>query len=223
MKGLEYLFKSWFRRKWSVIITAALFVGLLVICCVGTNELSSEDYLMPMAFLPLVPYCVLVIAMSVAFISINGCRLIRSSPIAKELYTRSVPMFIIGLTLGSMAVAVGVFFTFITIWGASAAFFSDALIFMAIGCGVNIIGYSLLSRVMFGGIFGVYLTMFPYIGFILALSSDIKHNGFGLPVWASALIFAGAVIVSSAVSFIVCGVLFRKLNFKTPATAYTTK
>lgn len=223
MKGLEYLFKSWFRWKWCVIITAALFVGLLVTCCVGANELGSEDYLMSMAFLPLVPFCVLVMATTVAFVSINGCRLIRSSPIAKELYTRSVPMFIVGLTLGSMAVAVGVFFTFITVRGASAAYFSDAFIFMAIGCGVNIIGYSLLSRTMFGGIFGMYLTMFPYIGFILVLSNDIKHNGFGLPVWVSALIFAGTVIVSSVVSFVVCGIYFRKLNFKVPATAYTAK
>ncbi len=223
MRGLEYLFKSWLRCKWCVFITVVLFVGLLVVCCVGREELGSEDYLMSMAFLPIVPYCVLVMATTVGFVSINGCRLIRSSPIAKELYTRSVPMFIIGLTLGSLVIAVGVFFVVVMAHGGSAAYLSDALIFMAIGSGMNIIGYSLLSRMMFGGIIGVYVTMFPYVGIILMLGEDIKHNGFGLPVWVSALIFAGAVIVSSAISFIVCGIYFRKLNFKTPATAYTAK
>ncbi|MDE6030515.1 MAG: hypothetical protein K2G32_02725, partial [Oscillospiraceae bacterium] len=222
MRGLEYLFKSWLRWKWCVFITAAMFVGLLVVCCVGWEELGSEDYLMPMAFLPIVPYCVLVMATTVGFVSINGCRLIRSSPIAKELYTRSVPLFIIGLTLGSLVIAVGVFFVVVIAHGASAAYFSDTLIFMGIGSGINIISYSLLSRMMFGGVFGVYLT-FPYVGMILVLSEDIKRNGFGLPVWVSALIFAGALIVSSVISFIVCGIYFRKLNFKTPATAYATK
>lgn len=199
-----------------------MFVGLLVVCCVGWGELGSEDYLMPMAFLPIVPYCVLVMATTVGFVSINGCRLIRSSPIAKELYTRSVPLFIIGLTLGSLVIAVGVFFVVVMAHGASAAFFSDTLIFMGIGSGINIISYSLLSRMMFGGVIGVYLT-FPYVGMILMLSDDIKHNGFGLPVWVSALIFAGALIVSSVISFIVCGIYFRKLNFKMPATAYAAK
>lgn len=221
MRGLKFLFTRWARYKWSIALTAALFAGTVVLCCCAAEMPGSEEYIMSGAFLP-VAYCVApMMGAIICFANITGNKLMLSSPIAKELYTVSVPLFIIIMTLGSMAVADGAYFIALAARGAGTECYSDALVFMAVGGGLDILTLSLFSRVQLGGMITLYVNMLPYIGFIMTLSGHVKRYGFGLPLWASALIFAGAVASASVLSFIINGAYYRRLNFKMPANACT--
>ncbi len=223
MRGLKFLFKGWVRWKWSIVLTAVLFVGVLVLCCCAKEKLGHKEYLMAAAFLP-VAYCtVLIMGTIISFSNITGNKLMLSSPIAKELYTVSVPLFIIILTLGSMIAANGTYFIVLAAQGASAEYYSDAFVFMAIGGGLNILTTSLFSRVMFGGMLGLYVHLMPYMGFILTLNEHTKRFGFGLPLQVSVLIFAGVIAAATAASFVINRAFFRKLNFKQPAAAYAAR
>lgn len=223
MRGLKFLFTRWASYKWSIALTAVLFAGVVIISCCAGEKLGSEDYLMSAAFLP-VAYCTVpMMGTIICFANITGNKLMLSSPIARELYTVSVPLFIIVLTLGSMIVANGAYFIVLTSQGAAAEYYSDAFVFTAIGGGLDILTFSLFSRVMLGGMATLYVNMLPYIGFILVLSEDTKRRGFGLSLPASILIFFGVIAVVSAASFAINWAYFKRLNFKQPATAYAAR
>lgn len=222
MRGLKFLFKNWAKWKWSIALTAVLFVGVVVCSCCFGEKLGHEEYLMSAAFLP-VAYCtVLMMGTIVSFANITGNKLMLSSPIAKELYTVSVPLFIIVLTLGSMIAANGAYFIVLAVEDATVEYYSDAFVFMAIGGGMDILVFSLFTRVQLGGMLGLYVNLMPYIGFILILD-EAKSCGFGLPLWTSVLIFAGSVAAASVISFIVNKAFYKRLNFKMPATAYAMR
>lgn len=223
MRGLKFLFVRWARYGWSIALTAALFAGMVILCCCAVEMPGGEEYLMSGAYLP-VAYCVVpMMGAIISFANITGNRLMLSCPIARELYTVSVPLFIIVLTLGSMAVADCAYFISLAARSAPAEFFSDAFVFMAIGGGLDIIALSLFSRVQLGGMITLYVNLLPYIGFIMALSNDVKRYGFGLPLWISALIFVGAVAAASIFSFAVSRAFYKRMNFKAPATVCAAK
>ena len=223
MSGLKFLFTRWARYKWIIALTAALFAGTVFLCCCAVEMPGNEEYLLSVAFLPVAYYIVPMMGATICFANIIGNKLMLSSPIAKELYTVSVPMFIMILTLGSMAVADGAYFIVLAAKGAAAEYYSDTFIFMAICGGLDILALSLLSRVMLGGVIMLYVNLLPYIGFILILDEDIKRNGFGLPLQVSVLIFAGVISAVSIASFMINKAYFRKLNFKQPATVYAAR
>ena len=223
MTGLKFLFKSWFKYIWTVLFGAAIFIGVTVLGCVAKEDMGSEDYLTSRAFLQLSVYGILTMASILGFVNLNGNKLIRSAPVAKELYTKSVPMFVIILTLIPTVISNGAYFISLAADGAPAAYYSDTLLCMAVQSALNIISFSLLSRVTLGGLLSIYVNMMPYIALLLFIGEDKKCSGFGLPVGTSLLIFAGAVVIASAIAFIVNGIFFKKLNFKAQPTAYAGK
>lgn len=207
MQGLKFLFRSWAKWVWSVVITVLLCGGLTAVACIFNENIGSEDYIYPKFCLQIGVLGAIVILVICGCNDLNNNRLIRSCPIAKELYTKSLPLFIIIMTIGLTVITNGIYFIVLAANGADTAHYSDTLIFAAKNVAVTIIAFSFLSRINFGGIMGIYLFVFEVV-FIF------EQTGLGLTLPAAVLIFAAAVVISVAASFAITSLLFRKKNFK---------
>lgn len=214
MRGLKLLFKSWYNLK-------AFFWIAIVLSLAGGSlpffmheAFGTEDYIMPKMFIyfPMIMFTELGLICGCQSICAN--RLMRSVPIAKELYTRAVPTFIVILTVGVSAVFLIAYFIFLGAIGAEEQHFSDTLV-----CGVifflpMLIISPLAAKVPGGGLMSVYVMVLPAIIVILIGGDKVKETGFGLPLWASAAMFAGTLAVGIAAAYWISAVRYKKSNVK---------
>lgn len=210
MRGLKFMFNSWKRMPKALTI----FVGLMslaaeVLPFVFHEQLGEEDYMFPKVFLffgMVVFVCLFAIA-SGGEMSMN--KFVRSTPIAKELYTRSVPLFIAGVA-GVQTVIMGGYFVFLGIKGAELAQFSDTLILGAIVCGSMMLFMPVTFTITMGGLLGLYATIIPIVVTMLALEKGIKLNGFGAPLPLAIGIYAGTLVLGTVWAFGICRSRFKK-------------
>lgn len=214
MRGLKLLFKSWYNWKAFFWIAVVLSLAGGSLPFFMHEALGSEDYMIPKMFIffPMVIFTELGLICGCQSICSN--RLMRSVPIAKELYTRAVPTFITILTVGTSAVFVIAYFIFLGVIGAEEQHFSDTLM-----CGVifflpMLVLSPLAARVPAGGLMMVYVVVLPAIIVILIGGDILKTNGFGLPLWASAAMFVGALAVGIVSTYWISAVRFKKSNVK---------
>ena len=145
---------------------------------------------------------------------IGSNRLMRSLPIAKELYSRSVPLFITVMVVGVSAVLMTAYFIFLGVIGAERAQFSDTLICGALFCLPMLILSPLAARVSAGGVIIVYLLFIPVIIILTVGGDTLQANGFGLPLWAAAAIFAGSLAVGIILAFWISSARYKKSNVR---------
>ncbi len=225
MKGLKFLFKSWIKMPfffWFSIIFSAAF---LVLPFVLHEEVGSEDYLAPKMFLFFPSMFMSELGLICGCRDIAANKLVRSFPIAKELYTRSVPAFVMLITLGISAVSVGAYFIFLGIIGAEAVQFSDVLIIGAIICFSQLLVSSFLTTMLGGGVLAVYFVAAPMVAITVMDSKNLTHSGFGVPVWAAVLIFVAAAAAGTVLLFAISARRYKTLNVKINNNAinYATK
>lgn len=212
MLGIRYILNSLKRKRIIMLIGSAFGIAVSVPSFVFHEELGSEDYIFPKAFLVFMAVFLAILTV------INGCcdlsqnKLAPSFPIARELYTKSMPAFISAVTIGITAVLIGAYFLFLGIIGAEKVQFADTLIIAGIVCGTFLFGSPIIMRLPLNGITLLYIPMVP-LG-IAVILAGAKSNGFGLPIWAGAVIFLGAVIVGTVWTFIFSGILYRRRSIK---------
>jgi len=224
MKGLKFLFKSWTKMPlffWFSIIFSAVF---LVLPFVLHEDPGSEDYLYPKMFLFFPSLFLVELGLICGCRDVNANKLVRSFPIAKELYTRSIPAFITLLTLGVSAVSVGAYFVFLGIIGAEAFQFADVLIVGAIVCFMLLLASAFLTTMLGGGVLAVYFAAAPMVA-VTIVNGGLIPNGFGVPLWAAALIFAASAAAGTVLLFAISARRYKTLNVKINNTAmnYETK
>ncbi|MDE7231079.1 MAG: hypothetical protein K2N56_11420 [Oscillospiraceae bacterium] len=214
MRSLKLLFKSWYNMKAFFWIAIVLSLAGGSLPFIMHEAFGSEDYMMPKMFIffPMIMFTELGLICGCRDICAN--RLMRSMPIAKELYTKAVPTFIIILTVGASAVFMTAYFIFLGVIGAEVQHFSDTLV-----CGVIfflpvLVLSPLAARVPGGGLMAVYAMFLPAIVVILIGGDKVKHTGFGLPLWASAAMLAGTLAVGIAAAFWISAVRYKKSNVK---------
>lgn len=214
MRSLKLLFKSWYNMKAFFWIAIVLSLAGGSLPFIMHEALGSEDYMIPKMFIffPMIMFAELGLICGCQNICAN--RLMRSVPIAKELYTRVVPTFIIILTVGASAVFVTAYFIFLGVIGAEEQHFSDTLV-----CGVifflpMLVLSPLAARVPGGGLMTIYAVFLPAIIVIFIGGDKLKENGFGLPLWASAAMLAGALVVGIAAAFWISAVRYKKSNVR---------
>ncbi len=214
MRSLKLLFKNWYNMKAFFWIAVVLSLAGGSLPFFMHEALGSEDYMMPKMFIffPMIMFTELGLICGCQNICAN--RLMRSVPIAKELYTRAVPTFIIILTVGASAVFVTAYFIFLGVIGAEVQHFSDTLV-----CGVIfflpiLVVSPLAARVPGGGLMAVYAMVLPAIVVILIGGDKVKETGFGLPLWASAAMFAGTLAVGIVSAFWISAVRYKKSNVR---------
>ena len=95
MGGVKFLFEGW--RKASIFqrIFSLLFaVGTALMPFLNHEKLGSDDYLFPKFFIFVPAIFLMTITIAFGFCDLSA-KLVRSFPFAKQLYTKSVPLFTI--------------------------------------------------------------------------------------------------------------------------------
>lgn len=204
------MLNSWKRMPKSLTI----FVGVLTLAAevlpfVFHEPLGEEDYMFPKIFLffgMVIFVCMFAIA-SGGEMSMN--KFVRSMPMAKELYTRSAPMFIV-MSVGVQTIIMGAYFVFLGIKGAEATQFSDTLILGAVVCGSMMLFMPVTFPVPMGGLLGMYAVFAPIGITLFMLKKDVKLYGFNAPLPLAIGIFAAALILGAVWAFKISEARFRK-------------
>lgn len=217
--ALKFLFIRAFKGhplRWA--LTTALTVVMLAAEFVWIVPKGEEDFLLSKMMFVMVMGLIPSIIMLFIGTEIAGSRFTRAIPCAKTLYTRAVPVFSGILCYGSAVVFILLYAAGVMIMGESAVQITEMLSLMA---------GMLPLYTMIGGILVMFrwgVLAMIYLPFLLSISTvfipaagGLLLNGFGLPMWAAALIFVGGAAVSVGISCIVSGVIYKRLSFKAQA------
>lgn len=211
MTGLKFLF----RRSFSPLrmgIPALIGVALLVLVMVFHEPMQAEDYLL----------CKLMAHIGTMFVSVFSCvflsaemcgtRLIRSSPISKELRRFSIPVYNIILGTGVTVLVNIIYAVFILVTGQDIQHISDMLIISAPVCAI----FTLLGTVSMQITWGMIVMIYAYIPAALLLGfvpHTVWENGFGIELWVSLLIYIGTAVVTSVLAFVISRIFYKKYDF----------
>lgn len=222
MRGLRYIFHNLRHIPISMLVVSLLGIMVLIMPFAFHEELGSEDYIYPKLFIS-------VTAVFFAILSIlSGCRdisqnkLVASFPFAKELYTKSVPIFIVMSTLIANLILVGAYFIFLGNLDVESVHFSDTLVCAGITSGTFLLCSPLLVKFSGGGVLMcVYIPAIPSVGMVIFTGA--RSDGFELPIWVSIEIFISAIIIGTVWTFIISKVLYhrRKVKQQTTMCIYT--
>lgn len=214
MRGLKYLCKRSFGRWVITLVCGCLAAAFIVLVMLFHEEGGSEDYLACKMFLIYGTFLYSMMTEIFLNVDITGGRCMRASSIARELYMVSVPLYGVITALATLIVPFSAYSVFIVATGHDIANISDALILAAGLVFLVIVMCPFTMCLRWGFLVAIYGNMFPFLIPLFLYADDIKSHGFGLPLWAAALILAGALAVSSAIAFITARLLYLKAEFK---------
>lgn len=217
MRGLRYIFNS-IKRTWIAILISSTFgIAIAILPFVFHEDLGSENYIFPKAFLVFTALYFAGITIMIGCRDISQNKLAPSYPIAREMYTKSVPIFISLMTTISMFIFIGVYFIFLWSISAETVQFSDTLMIACITCGTFFLCAPILIKIQVGVISAIYISIIPLVGIVMFAGAE--SDGFELPIWISAVIFIGVIIVGTAWTFVISKVLYRHRSVKQQMTA----
>ncbi|MBP0983435.1 MAG: hypothetical protein J6A19_06885 [Oscillospiraceae bacterium] len=221
MNGLKILFNRWFSHKIFFTATLILFVGMMTAVMIfhedpGNYESDEADYLMCKicALLPMV--LGITIPSILTANEVVGSRFMRAIPAADRMFRVGFPLFGLLISLGWGLAINLIYAAFILISGRDICNISDMLLLtapFALFC-------TFIPAFMFSSRFGAVAGMFMYFLFmflmwgISSLSEQVKYDGFGIPVWESALITLAAYAVGFAIGWVISWACYRKGNFR---------
>lgn len=214
MKGLKFIFDSWKKMPFFFWFGIVFSLAFAVLPFVFHNDTSAEEYMFPKMFIFFPAFFMTEMGLICGCRDIAANKLVRSFPIAKELYTKSVPALVLILTFGVSAVTVTAYFIFLGIIGADASQFADTLIIGAFIIAPELITSVLFSHIPGGGLFCVYAAAVPIVLIATIGGDTIMRKGFGVPVLSAAVIFAAVVAVSAVLMFVIAKWRYQKSNVK---------
>lgn len=225
MKGLKFLFASWKKMPVFFWLGLGMSAVFLVLPFVMHETLGSEDYLYPKIFLFFPSFFMAEIGLICGCRDIAANKLVRSFPIARELYTKAVPTFILILTLGISIVVMLAYFVFLGIIGAEERQFADTLIIATLIIVPELIAPPFFTTTPGGGAIMIYFVMAPIVVVSMIGAHTTMHMGFDLPLWAAALIFTVSAAVSVMLLYRIAAWRYIKSNIKinNPIINYETK
>lgn len=212
MLGIKYIFNSLKRKRVIMLIGSLFGIAVSVFPFVFHEELDSEDYIYPKAFLAFAAWFFVTLTVTAGCRDLSHNKLVPSLPIARELYTKSMPAFISVVSAVITAVFVGAYFLFLGIIGAESVQFADTLIIFGTVCGTFLLGSPIIMRFPLNGIAMLYISVIPVSAVIILTGA--KSSGFGLPIWIGAAIFTGALIAGTVWTFILSKILYRRRSIK---------
>lgn len=210
MRGFKFMMNSWRRiPKFLFVITVLLMLASIILPFVFHEPLGDNDYMFPKVFIffgVVIFLCLFSIATSGDF-TMN--KFVRSMPIAKEMYTRSVPLFIL-ICMGAQVLIMLAYFVFLGIIGAEMTQYTDTLILGAIVCGSVLVFMPFAFSVSMGGLLGMYAEFAPIVITLFMLKKDVKLYGFNAPLPLAIGIFAAVLIIGTIWTFWISKVRFKR-------------
>lgn len=210
-RGLKYIFKRLISFPAPVLILEAVAAVWVAILPFSMHvEFGHDGYMMPKLFLFICCSFITSLGVTCACRDLAMNKLVRSMPIAKELYTRSVPAFILILSIGSAAVLVSIYFLFLEFKGARQAEFADTLIAGAAIFFPMLIFTPFGVRVAGGGLIGLFSCFAPIITVMILCGRETQMYGFELPIRLAAWIFGGVIVIGAVWVFAVSAIIYRE-------------
>lgn len=213
--GLGFLAKSILRIPKLGLIVIILFSLLIeVLPYIFHEEMGSGDYLFPKAavFFP----SLFLTEMAVIFLirDLLGNKLVRSLPIAKKLYTRSLPALMAIIVLGVSVILMGSYFVYLKCINAAIGHYSDSLVIGAVICGSLLFFAPVLMQSAAGGIIMVYTASLPLVAVIVLIDDVKKQFGFGIPLYLSIIIFLLTAVLGTVWMLYYFSYRYRKTDVK---------
>ena len=202
--ALKYLFKMSF-RKFGLIICFAIGIVLLAAVLAFLEPTESKDYIARMIIL----WVTIMVPLGLgwqSYVDISGNRAARAFPFIKSLYTTAIPLFMLIIALGSTASFSAVYSAAVLLTDGAVQRISDMLIITAAASAFGIVGGAVSSMLRYGS-FAALLSIVVYSRLSL-------RGGFGLPLWAAVLVYAGAVAAAFALAAAINTVVYKKTGFK---------
>lgn len=219
MNGVKFLLRRTFGRWPLWVFPLILGATILILAIAEPAKCGETDYILSRLMGSATGTVLFAMLMGI-FLSADlaGNRCMRCAPIAKALLTRDVPLFFTALTtLYSLAASV-VYSACVIGGGEEAADAADFVIISACAVLVCTIMAIIAVHSRYGFVLLIYIYL-PIVAIILLIPRSVRMNGFGLSLGAAAGIFAGAVAVTAVVGIALSTLLYRKLNFRSTATA----
>lgn len=214
MRGLKILFKSWLGMRFFFWFSIVLTVGSMMFVFIFNEAPGADDYLPQKLFVGFPSLICTELGLICGCRNLPANKLVRSMPIAKELYSKAVPTFIVILTLGVSAVMITPYFIFLGVIGAEECQFSDTLVCMLFFVIPMLIISPFVARIAGGGVLVVYAVIIPILALVLIGGKTVQANGFGLPIGAAAALLAGAVAAGTVFAYWISALLFKRSNVK---------
>lgn len=223
IRGLKILFNSWMGMRFFFWFSIALTAGSMLFVFFFNEAPGADDYLFQKLFVGFPPLLCTELGLICGCRNLPANKLVRSMPIAKELFSKAVPTFVVILTLGVSAVMITPYFIFLGIIGAEESQFADTLICMMFFVIPMLMVSPFMARVAGGGVLVVYTVIIPIVALVLIGGDQVQQNGFGLSAGAAVAILIGSVAVGTAFAYWISGVLFKKSNVKINNAVYIEK
>lgn len=223
IRGLKILFKSWLGMRFFFWFSIALTAGSMVPVFFFNEAPGADDYLFQKLFVGFPPLFCTELGLICGCRNLPANKLVRSMPIAKELFLKAVPTFVVILTLGISAVMITPYFIFLGIIGSEESQFADTLICLMFFVIPMLMVSPFMARIAGGGVLVVYTVMIPIVALVLIGGDQVQQNGFGLPVGAAAAMLIGSAALGTAFAYWISWLLFKKSNVKINNAVYMEK
>lgn len=209
----RFLFTRLFKRT----VGLTIFLCVMLLLGVGAafvpfDGKGSDEYLLGAMICGYIPLFVCCLAFMLVSADVSGNRLMRSCPAAKALYTRGLTGVCTLLCAVCAALALGARAAVTAVSGGDMSALSDLMLEISLSF-VLAAFVPMISMIRYGMIALIYMPMFEMLN-AMFLSKNIMENGFGAPLWAAALIMAGSIAVSTALSRLLGALVYSKMNFK---------
>lgn len=212
MRGLKYLCRRGLNVP-RIIVPLILAVAMVAVVIIFHEEMNTEDYLickMSLSFVSLIGIMMISIFL---WADVSGNRMMRSSPISKELHTFSLPVFSSLLNMGSILLTVFPYIIFVLVTGLPVIHISDTLVAAAPVLAWCTFSVAIAVQMRWGMLILIY-SYIPLMLCFFFFGDERWAGGFGLPLWAAVLIFLGGWVLATVISFIVCKLHYNKCDFK---------
>ena len=146
-------------------------------------------------------------------VEISGNRLMRSSPISKQLRTFSIPVYNIIMGVGITAVINIVYAIFVLATGLESVHLSDMLIVSAPLCLI----YVVMGTTSMQFNWGMLLMIYAYIPLMLLIPlvpDRIWDEGFSAGIGTGIIVYLGTAVLSSVLAFAISYLFYKKYDFK---------
>lgn len=212
MTGLKFLF----RRTCSLVrmwIPALIGIALLVLVMVFHEPISSEDYLLCKMMAHVGIIFVMMFGSIFLSVEINGNRLMRSSPISKQLRKFSIPLYNVITGVGIATIVNIIYAIFVSASGLELYHLSDMLIISAPICAL----YVVLGTVSMQFNWGMLIMIYAYIPMMLLIPLTPDHiweSGFGASLGVGVVVYVVTAVVSALLAFVISYAFYKKYDFK---------
>lgn len=208
--------------KIAKVITVVISLITVILPFIAHEPVGDEDYLFPKVFIFFPSVFIVEMSLILLYRDFGNNKFARSMPIAKNLYTRTVPYSISFMTVGFSTAIMAAYFVFLALTNAESAQYSDTLVIGSLIIGGVLFFAPCLIDFPAGGVLVIYAAALPIAAVLLLADDTKKVMGFGVPLYLAVIMFALTAIWGTVWAFFISRRKYVKSDVKiVPQTVNT--